>query len=113
MRTPAILVLLITILTANTAAAEQHSRFFAAYAKQAGVSHDVAKSQILGMFGLLAEELKAGRSVTIKRFGRFYVHERDPRTVRHRKTGKLTNVPAKKYPRFSSSQVLKEKVNQS
>ena len=79
--------------------------------KNSSVSEYVAKEQIQRVFTAIEEELKAGREVTIRNFGRFYVRERAARKGRNPKTGVAIEIPAKKYPRFASAAYLKETVN--
>lgn len=83
------------------------------YAKRAGVSVDEAKTQIQAVFATVQQELVAGKDVSIRGFGKFRVSALKPRTARNPKTGAAVQVPAKKYPRFTSSDALKEAVNKS
>ena len=79
--------------------------------EQAGIPPEQAKEQIKLVFSAIEAELKAGHEVTIRRFGRFYVQQRAPREGRNPATGKKIQIPAKRYPRFSSSDVLKDSLN--
>ena len=81
------------------------------YAKRAGVSVEEAKSQIQAVFATVQQELIAGKDVSIRGFGKFRVSHVQPRTARNPRTGEPVQVPAKKYPRFTSSDALKEAVN--
>ena len=106
-------IFLVLVSVPGYGVAEEPLALVEAVATQSGVSQDAAKSQIELVFQAVAEELRAGRSVTIRRFGKFYVQDRQPRKARNPRTGESINVPAKRYPRFTSSEVLKEKLNKS
>lgn len=82
-------------------------------AAQAGISEDEAREQVKLVFSGIESELKAGREVSVRKFGRFYLKKRDARTGRNPKTGEKIQIPAKKYPRFTSSDVLKNAVNEA
>ncbi len=81
--------------------------------KTASVSDQDATKQIQNVFAAVEAELKAGRDVTIRNFGRFYLQEREARKGRNPKTGAEIAIPAKSYPRFTSSDKLKDVVNES
>ncbi|MCB0359354.1 MAG: HU family DNA-binding protein [Bdellovibrionales bacterium] len=70
-----------------------------------------ANAAVDAVFESIAAELEAGRSVTIRGFGKFYTASRDARTMRSPRDGKEIHVPKKRYPRFKSSDVLKERMN--
>lgn len=80
-------------------------------AEKQSISQDDAKQQVAAVFTSLAEELSAGKDITVRRFGKFYVQHRDARKGRNPKTGAEIQIPAKRYPKFSSSDVLKAQLN--
>ena len=86
--------------------------FVKAYAAQAKLNEQQAESQIRSVFAAIENELKAGRAVTIEKFGRFHVVLKNP--SQSKKAGATEAKPAiaKKYPRFSSADALKISVNQ-
>ncbi len=83
----------------------------AGVAKARGISEAEAQVSVDAVFAALEGELKEGRDVTIKNFGKFHLQERAARTGRNPKTGEPLAIPAKKYPRFASSDKLKASVN--
>lgn len=60
--------------------------------------------------GIIAVELDAGRKVNITGFGSFSLKHRSERQGRNPATGETITIPAKKYPHFSPSKNLKERV---
>ena len=76
-----------------------------------GVSMEQAREQVQSVFGVLSSELASGREVGIRNFGRFYLQDRAARSGRNPKTGEKIAIPAKRYPKFSSSDTLKKMVN--
>ncbi|MCC6221463.1 MAG: HU family DNA-binding protein [Deltaproteobacteria bacterium] len=83
-----------------------------AMAEKFGITKEEAEQQVRDVFLILGEELKKGRMITVTNFGRFYVKQRDARKGRNPRTGKEMDIPARKYPRFTSSQGLKALVNE-
>lgn len=75
------------------------------------ISAEEAKTQIDNVFNALEAELTEGRQVGIRGFGTFHVTERLARKGRNPKTGEAIDIPARKYPRFRSSDVLKKNIN--
>ena len=92
-------------------AAESPRGFVTAYAKAASVSEDLAQQQVSALFGALTDELKAGREVSVRNFGKFSVKQREARKGRNPKTGAALDIPAKRYPRFTASDSLKNGLN--
>ncbi len=79
--------------------------------KRHGIDHRAAKEQTEEVFQAIEEALRQGKRVQIRSFGSFYLQARKAWKARHPKTGKVTNVPARKYPRFRSSDLLKLRIN--
>lgn len=77
-----------------------------------GVSQEAAARQVKTVFSAIEAELAQDQEVSVPQFGRFYLQQRDERQVKHPKTGKLIDVPARRYPRFSSYSSLKQRFNQ-
>ena len=65
------------------------------------------------VFRCIAEALKAGDKVELRRFGSFRTHSRDARHGRNPRTGEAIEVPAKKAPFFRAGKELREKVASS
>ncbi len=108
-----LLLCCIALFAVAPAAAKESPSIVSTVATQSGITVDEAKSQVDAVFRALTVELQAGRAVQIRRFGKFYVQERAPRKARNPRTGDPIDVPAKKYPKFSSSEILKEQLNGS
>jgi DNA-binding protein HU-beta len=111
-----LLTLLVTsfvscFLFAHSAYAERTDNLVRALAKQSSIADQQAEEQIHAVFSAVQEELRAGREVNIRKFGRFWVQDRNARQGRNPKTGAPVQIPAKKYPKFSSSDVLKTSLN--
>jgi DNA-binding protein HU-beta len=60
--------------------------------------------------GLIAQELGAGRRVTLPGFGGFSIRKRAARQGRNPATGATIRIPARAYPAFKVGKTLKEKV---
>jgi len=69
------------------------------------------KDEMKRVFTHISNELQAGREVKIRSFGTFYAKQRAARAGRNPKTGEKIAIPAKRYPRFRSSDVLKRSLN--
>ena len=76
-----------------------------------GIDRRAAKEQTEEVFQVIEQALLRGKRVQIRSFGSFYLQARESRKARNPRTGKLILVPAKKYPRFRSSELLKERIN--
>lgn len=79
--------------------------------KQSGSSTEVARKQVDLVFDSLKKELEAGREVTIKNFGRFYVQELGPREGRNPKTKEKLKIDARRYAHFVTSDNFKSQLN--
>ena len=101
----------ISFFCASTAAAASKNPLVANIAKQASISEADAVRAIDQVMSGIKEELKAGRDVTIKNFGRFYVSERDAHEGRNPRTGQKIQIEARNYPRFVSSDGFKAEMN--
>lgn len=67
--------------------------------------------EIKRVFAHIQAELEAGREVQIRSFGTFYAKQREARVGRNPKTGEDIQIPARRYPRFRSSEALKRSLN--
>jgi DNA-binding protein HU-beta len=74
-------------------------------------SKEEAKKQLDTVIESIKAELQEGNSITIRNFGRFHVAEREARQGRNPRTGEALAIPAKRYPRFSSSESFKKEMN--
>lgn len=81
-------------------------------ASYANISQEEAHDRLNLVFSFIAQELQAKREVAIRGFGKFKLQHRTARKGRNPKTGNPIEIPAKDYPKFQSSDLLKEKVNQ-
>ena len=93
------------------ARAERTDNLVKAVAKEAGVNEEQAEKEIAAVFSAVQSELEAGREGSIRKFGRFWIQERTARQGRNPKTGAAISIPAKKYPKFASSDLLKNGIN--
>ena len=80
-------------------------------AKQSGITQEQAKKQVKDVFLALRSELEKGNEVTVRNFGKFYLSERQARKGRNPGTGQAVDIPAKRYPKFRSSDNLKKALN--
>lgn len=60
--------------------------------------------------GIIAAELNAGRKVQITGFGTFQVRKRKKREGRNPQTGEPIEIPASRFPAFTSGRALKDRV---
>ena len=60
--------------------------------------------------GIIASELNAGRKVQITGFGTFQVRKRRKREGRNPQTGEPIDIPASRFPAFTSGRSLKERI---
>jgi DNA-binding protein HU-beta len=104
-----IVVLMLSVST--TAIAGTNPAVVVTLAKQAGISEEEARIRFEQSIAAITAELSAGRDVTITNFGKFYLSEREARTGRNPKTGAAIAIPAKRYPKFSSAERLKDSLN--
>ena len=81
-------------------------------ALQTNIPKEKAEEQVEAVFTAIQAELKAGKEVPIRSFGKFYVSERKEHAGRNPKTGAPLQIPAKKYPKFNSAEGLKRSINE-
>jgi DNA-binding protein HU-beta len=96
-----------SFLFAANAGATSDSNLVAAVAASSGVTKEQARVQVDAVIEGIKAELLAGRPMTIRNFGKFYVTEMAPREVRNPRTGEKKMIEARRYPKFSSSETLK------
>lgn len=107
-----ILAVLVTdIVCCTPSFASNQTAVVTALAKQAGVSEDLARKQIESVISAIKSELVAGRDVTIPNFGRFYVSDQAAREGRNPRTGAKIQIPAKRYPKWTSADGFKVVMN--
>ena len=101
-------------LEANARAEEENTVSLAtALVRNAHLPEAQADEQAERVFSAIRTELKSGRAVEIKNFGRFYVSERKTQAKAATAPGKnrKPQQAAKKYPRFTSANALKAELN--
>jgi len=79
--------------------------------EQYGIDRRAAREQTEEVFQMIEQALLSGKRVQIRSFGSFYLQARGARKARNPRTGRVILVPPKKYPRFRSSELLKERLN--
>jgi DNA-binding protein HU-beta len=107
-----LLMTMVLIAPLASAFAANANDVVARMAEQGKISEDQAKENLNMVFAAITEELKEGQPVTVRNFGRFYTKDRAERMGRNPRTGEQIQIPAKTYPRFSSSDSLKKAMNQ-
>ncbi|MBM4393683.1 MAG: HU family DNA-binding protein [Deltaproteobacteria bacterium] len=86
-------------------------------AKNTGLSQTKAGEVLNALFGadkgkgIIANELDAGKKVTIPGFGTFGCKSRAARTGTNPANGKKINISAKKYAYFKAGKTLRERVS--
>lgn len=110
------LKLLSTLFVANMlfvqlSLAASNSPLVTRIAEEQGIEQEAAQKQVETVFNAIKSELKAGNPVMIRTFGKFHLQAREARKGRNPRTGETIDIPAKKYPRFSSSDSLKKEMN--
>ncbi len=100
------------LLMGTSVKAQSADNLVKALSMESKISNEQAEQQIQSVFNLIAAELKAGRDVSIKRFGKFHIQHRAAHQARNPRTGASVQVPAKRYARFSSSEILKTSLNE-
>ena len=70
-----------------------------------------AEAAVNAVFEAVAEGLAAGDKIQVLGFGTFEVHERAAREGRNPATGEKITIAAAKYPAFSASKALKDRLN--
>ncbi len=85
-------------------------------AKKTGLTLKDAKVVVDSIFstvpkeGIIASELNAGRRVQITGFGTFQIRKRKKREGRNPQTGEPIQIPASRFPAFSSGRALKDRI---
>ena len=87
--------------------ANSDANLVAAVSASTGASKEQARVQVDAVINGIKAELLAGRPMTIRNFGKFYVTEMAPREVRNPRTGEKKMIEARRYPKFSSAESLK------
>ena len=82
-----------------------------AVAAKAEIKKKDAEAAVNAVTAAIAEALKAGEKVQLVGFGTFEVRERAAREGRNPKTGEKITIAAAKYPTFTASKTLKDRVN--
>jgi DNA-binding protein HU-beta len=85
----------------------------AAVAKQTGLEQRQAKNIVQTTLDVIAEELAAGRDVSLSGFGKFSVTQRAARPGRNPSSGQTINIAASKAAKFSAAGGLKTRLYQS
>ncbi|MCB0324559.1 MAG: HU family DNA-binding protein [Bdellovibrionales bacterium] len=80
-------------------------------AQQAGIPEAQAGEESKRVFEAIEAALRSGQEVQVRSFGTFYVQSRAARQGKNPKTGEQLQIPAKRYPRFRSSDLLKASLN--
>lgn len=88
------------------------SDFVKKVAKETGFTQANARVAIDGVFDALYEILNNGDSFNQPCFGKFYIFESKPRTMKSVVSGETVTVPAKKHIKFKAAKTFKETVNQ-
>lgn len=91
--------------------ADNTQAVLAEYQRLTGASPDAARTQFHAAIQAIKGEMRAGRTVTISKFGRFHVQVRQPRKARNPRTGAIIEIPERRYPRFASADSFKEEMN--
>jgi nucleoid DNA-binding protein len=101
----------VVLIAASPAYAASSASLNESLATRSNTSPEAAAATVAEVFEAIEAELLAGREVSIRSFGTFYLQKRDARTGRNPKTGEPIEIPAKRYPRFRSSDLLKDSMN--
>lgn len=80
---------------------------FARIAKRAGVSTPVAKA----VFMALLMELRRNRTITLRGFGRFFLHEYDERKIWNWRLKQMDVIPPTTVVRFKTANVLRRRLS--
>lgn len=80
-------------------------------AKETELKKKDAELAVNAVFEAIVAGLAEGDKVQILGFGSFEVNERAAREGRNPATGAKITIPASKYPAFSASKALKDRVN--
>ena len=87
------------------------SQLIDAVVAKGGLKKKDAEAAVNAVTATIAEALKNGEKVQLVGFGTFEVNERAARKGRNPMTGEEIDIPASKYPAFSASKALKDRVN--
>lgn len=77
-----------------------------------GITRSEARERVNFVFSEIEKELLVSGKVGIRGFGTFYLQRRDARLGRNPSTGETVKVPERVYPKFRSSDTLKERLNE-
>lgn len=80
-------------------------------AKETATSKKAAEAAVNAVFEAIAKALENKEEVQVFGFGKFAVNERAAREGRNPATGAKITIAASKYPAFSASKALKDRVN--
>ena len=80
-------------------------------ANKTGLKKKDAEAAVVAPIESIEEALMSGEKVQLIGFGTFEVKERAARTGRNPATGETIEIAASKYPAFSASKALKDRVN--
>ena len=80
-------------------------------AKEAALTKKNAEVAVNAVFDAIVASLEKGEDVQVFGFGKFEVTARAAREGRNPATGEKITIPASKYPSFSASKALKDRVN--
>ncbi len=80
-------------------------------AKETEMSKKAAEAAVNAVFEAIAKALENKEEVQVFGFGKFAVSERAAREGRNPATGEKITIAASKYPAFSASKALKDRVN--
>ncbi len=76
-------------------------------AKFSGLTQKDAKLALDAFVMVVRSALADGKTVHIRKFGKFYVRTRKPRTIKHPRTREPIDIPAKLVPAFKPSKILR------
>lgn len=79
-------------------------------ARETRLSQRVVSDAMGEMLRLIAETLRQGQQVKIPGFGTFYTRKRPAGHVKHIRTGRLINIPARTVAAFRVGAILKRAV---
>ena len=80
-------------------------------AKENELTKKAAEAVVNTVFEAIAVALEGGEEVQVFGFGKFEVNERAAREGRNPATGAKIQIAASKYPAFSASKALKDRIN--
>lgn len=80
-------------------------------AKETEMTKKAAEAAVTAVFEAIAKALENNEEVQVFGFGKFAVNERAAREGRNPATGEKITIAASKYPAFSASKALKDRVN--